>query len=265
MKRWLGFIALLVGLVAAVIGVVGRPNIAFSRAQWLKQATPGRLSAPHAFLESNCSSCHTSVAGADSAKCIGCHANNTALLQRQPTAFHASIGNCAQCHIEHQGPNVRITTMNHVVLAQIGLKLLDRAVPGSEQKQLRADLLHWVRSHPVPSSPTPSHPRLTPVEMTLNCYVCHASKDRHQGLFGQECAQCHASTQWTIAEFQHPSTRSVDCAQCHQAPPSHYMEHFTMISEKVAGQENARVNQCYRCHQTTSWNDIRGVGWYKHH
>lgn len=22
---------------------------------------------------------------------------------------------------------------------------------------------------------------------------------------------------------------------------------------------------CRACHQTTSWNDIKGVGWYKHH
>jgi NAD-dependent SIR2 family protein deacetylase len=42
----------------------------------------------------------------------------------------------------------------------------------------------------------------------------------------------------------------------------------------VAGQEDervaeccgtAQVNQCYRCHQTTSWNDILGVGYYKIH
>jgi hypothetical protein len=43
------------------------------------------------------------------------------------------------------------------------------------------------------------------------------------------------------------------------------MEHFHMVSQRVAGKEHARVEQCYLCHQTTSWNDIRGVGWYKHH
>ena len=52
------------------------------------------------------------------------------------------------------------------------------------------------------------------------------------------------------------------------------MTHFSMVSKRVARQEDervaqccgaAQVNQCYRCHLTTSWNDIRGVGWYKHH
>lgn len=32
-----------------------------------------------------------------------------------------------------------------------------------------------------------------------------------------------------------------------------------------AGQHHARVEQCYLCHQTDARNDIRGVGWYKHH
>lgn len=43
------------------------------------------------------------------------------------------------------------------------------------------------------------------------------------------------------------------------------MEHFSMISMKVAGIEHADVSQCFLCHKTNSWNDIKGVGWYKHH
>src|SRR5205823_4468357 len=69
----------------------------------------------------------------------------------------------------------------------------------------------------------------------------------------------------TITEFRHPSAASQSCAQCHQAPPSHYMEHFHMVSMRVAGQEHADVRQCFLCHPTTSWNDIKSVRWYKHH
>ena len=32
-----------------------------------------------------------------------------------------------------------------------------------------------------------------------------------------------------------------------------------------AGIEHADVSQCFLCHQTNAWNDIKGVGWYKHH
>ena len=43
------------------------------------------------------------------------------------------------------------------------------------------------------------------------------------------------------------------------------MMHFKMISMSVARMGYAEVNQCFLCHQTTSWNDIKGVGFYKHH
>lgn len=82
---------------------------------------------------------------------------------------------------------------------------------------------------------------------------------------GTNCASCHSDKQWTIPEFQHPSVLSINCSQCHQAPPSHYMMHFEMVSKKVAKQEKVVVSQCYSCHKTTSWNDIQGAGYYKHH
>ncbi|KWT91627.1 hypothetical protein APY03_3238 [Variovorax sp. WDL1] len=110
-----------------------------------------------------------------------------------------------------------------------------------------------------------NHPRLGADESMLNCVSCHATKDRHQGFFGTDCVQCHATTQWTIAEFLHPSARSTECAQCHKPPPSHNMMHFSMMSAPLAKQPNAKVNQCFLCHQTTVWNDIKGLGWKKVH
>jgi hypothetical protein len=43
------------------------------------------------------------------------------------------------------------------------------------------------------------------------------------------------------------------------------MGHFNMVSMMVASQPHAQVYQCFLCHQTDAWNDIKGVGWYKHH
>ena len=111
----------------------------------------------------------------------------------------------------------------------------------------------------------PPHAAVSSREAALNCIGCHSNQDRHRQFFGIDCVQCHGTAAWKIPEFRHPPASSLDCAQCHQAPPSHYMMHFEMVSMKVARREHAQVNQCYLCHQTTSWNDIRGVGWYKHH
>jgi hypothetical protein len=149
--------------------------------------------------------------------------------------------------------------MDHVRLARIGLHQLKDEDPDTERSALREQLVTWI------AGGKPSHGHISLEEATLNCATCHSNEDPHFQFFGSDCAQCHATDRWTIPEFRHPSPSSTDCAQCHQAPPSHYMEHFQMISMKVAGQEHAKVNQCYLCHQTTTWNDIKDVGWYKHH
>jgi hypothetical protein len=254
-------------VVAAIVLVVLVRSTSLGRAvTWQRQASPGRLSVSHAFLEDNCSACHTSVRGVEAAKCAACHANDVSLLRRQPTAFHADVASCRECHPEHQGGKRPPTTMDHAALAKIGLRQLgDKNGGETESALLRKQLIAWLNRQESGGETALPHPRITPLETVLNCANCHANKDHHMQLFGQDCAQCHTTTEWTIPEFRHPPPRSTDCAQCHQAPPSHYMEHFHMVSMRVAGQPHARVNQCQLCHQTTAWNDIKGVGWYKHH
>jgi hypothetical protein len=261
-------IAVAAGLVvAAIVLVVLLRNTSLGQAvTWQRQASPGRLSAAHAFLENNCAACHTAERGPGAANCIACHANDEALLQRQPTAFHADVGSCRECHPEHQGGKRPPTIMDHAALARIGLRQLGgKDGADTESGALRKRLVAWIKRQESGEETALPNSRITPLETVLNCATCHANKDHHMKLFGADCAQCHTTTEWTIPEFRHPSPRSTDCAQCHQAPPSHYMEHFHMVSMRVAGQPHAQVNQCQLCHQTTAWNDIKGVGWYKHH
>lgn len=267
MKTVLLWLALIAAVGTAASLAVARFRPASSALQQF--VSPGPLSPRHAYLADRCASCHETNIGVTVAKCTACHANDERLLGRQPTAFHASIRECRTCHIEHQNTNIRPVAMDHVELARIGARTLARA-SGTDPASAATlqSLENWLRIR-IPGQLDASSAR-----EALNCAGCHSTKDRHLGLLGKDCAQCHALTKWTIAEFQHPSPRSTNCAQCHQAPPSHYMMHFEMISKKIARQEDAqvaaccgkaRVNQCYRCHQTTSWNDIRGVGYYKHH
>jgi hypothetical protein len=265
---WVKPVAIAAGAVlgtAAVVVLLWETSLG-QVVTWQRQTSPGRLSAAHAFLENNCAACHTAARGPEAANCIACHANDEALLERQPTAFHADVRSCRECHPEHQGGGRPPTTMDHAALARIGLRHLggeDRTA--TESGDLRKRLVAWINRQESGGETTVPHERITPLEAVLNCAPCHANKDHHMKLFGQDCAQCHATTGWTIPEFRHPSPRSTDCAQCHQAPPSHYMEHFHMVSMKVAGKPHAKVNQCFLCHETTAWNDIKGVGWYKHH
>ena len=227
---------------------------------WQAQMSPGPLSASHARLAENCAACHTPITGADSSKCIGCHAGETALLARQPTAFHAHVGTCTACHIEHRGSTIRPSAMDHEALAEIGVAVLQ----AGDQNPSSRRTLAWVRAHEDLGG-DPLHPLVTPREAGLECVACHGTRDRHQQLFGRDCATCHATGSWAIPAFQHPSPQSVECVQCHRAPPSHFMMHFRMVSQPAARRPEARVDQCFVCHQTTSWNDISGIGWYKHH
>lgn len=244
---------------AAGVWALARYTVLGRAATWERQASPGDLSQAHAFLADNCAACHTPVKGVTADKCVACHADS-AVLQQQPTAFHATVGTCRECHTEHQGSSARLTTMDHAALVRLGLGKPGGAGAGTVDDETRDRLRRLLAA-----GGAGPHPGITRHEALLNCATCHATKDRHRGLFGQDCAVCHGTGKWTIPEFRHPSAQSTECAQCHQAPPSHYMEHFRMISARVAGQPHAQVRQCFACHQTTAWNDIKGVGWYKHH
>jgi hypothetical protein len=243
------YAAFAIGSLAIGIGV---PYLTHERGSaavpgWQAMVNPGNLSAAHQFLAGDCLACHAPHEGVAADRCIVCHANDQALLSKQPTAFHADIGDCRGCHIEHQGVRRTPVEMDHLALVRIGVRRSASSLQGPTARRPAA------RS------------RIQPEETTLDCAACHANQDPHRTFFGQDCAACHATGAWGIPEFRHPSALSTDCMQCHQAPPSHSMEHFEMVSMRVAGVEHAFLSQCFLCHQTNAWNDIKGVGWYKHH
>jgi hypothetical protein len=214
---------------------------------------PGALSAAHRNLAGDCTACHTPFRGQDAGKCVACHADERAVLERQPTAFHATIARCSGCHVEHAGTAASITEMDHAALA---VEL------AREANHPRGP------DGPAPAARTgrgPTGVSASELERGLDCNRCHANQDKHRGLFGADCAECHGTSGWKVDGYRHPPQDSRECAQCHLAPPSHYMMHFHMVSEMVVGLEHVDVRRCFLCHQTTAWNDIRGVGWYKHH
>lgn len=121
MKKAKLIIAALLSIVASIgIGIDWSRTDSQARALWQQAVEPGSLSGSHAFLSNNCAACHTPVKGVDAGLCIACHADNTALLQRQPTAFHASVQACVGCHTEHQGTLRMPTQMDHPLLAKLG-------------------------------------------------------------------------------------------------------------------------------------------------
>jgi hypothetical protein len=222
---------------------------------WRDSFLPGPLSEKHAFLAGKCESCHTASRGVEATACITCHSTAAADLGKQPTAFHATVQDCRGCHVEHAGA-VRPTKMDHASLLRIGSHVSAGAQGHQGVPRQMVDDMKGFLGLPVSRE----------AERTgLDCAGCHSNREPHRDLFGRQCGNCHETASWRIAGFLHPSPTSKDCAQCHQAPPSHYMMHFQMMDKGITGQEHAQVNQCFQCHRTDSWNDIKGVGWFKHH
>lgn len=264
MKKILMLVVGIGGVVALISHYIHSPE-AIADVGWEQSVVPGKLSAAHAFLDNDCESCHTPMKGIERNNCVMCHANDSHILQRQPTSFHADISVCTTCHTEHEGRKAKISTMNHTALTTIGLDMLGQFNgPHDEGAIVKGFLEGLLVSGRMPG-PLYVHPTVSSEEVLLNCSTCHQNDDRHFTLFGQDCVQCHRTDQWSLPEFVHPSNQSRDCNQCHEAPPSHYMGHFKMISAKVAGEHKAPVEDCFACHQSTSWNDIKRTGWYKHH
>lgn len=244
--------AVAVALVTTIVAILYASN-GERIPGWNAAFAPGSLSLKHGFLSGKCEACHTPTQGPKAATCIGCHANAAVVLGKQSTAFHTSVQNCNGCHAEHRS-SARPTKMDHQELMRAetdrnggstGIVGRLHDISGDFQKLIR-----------MPESSANS---------LLECAACHSNRDPHRGLFGRECGACHSSASWRISQYRHPSASSKDCAQCHQAPPSHYMEHFVMVSETVAGRAHTNVRDCFLCHRTDSFNDIAGVGWYKHH
>lgn len=258
MKRLARWIALIVAVAtAATLLVVHVERVSSALKQFVR---PGPLSSRHAYLGDRCTSCHEPNVGVTVAKCTTCHANAERLLGRQPTVFHASVQECATCHVEHRGTSIRPLRMDHVELARIAARTLARASRSdAESATTLKSLETWFHAR------SPDWLDANATREALNCAGCHDRRDPHFKRFGSDCAQCHDLDSWAVAGYKHPSSGSKECVQCHQPPPSHFMEHFSMISQKFAGKEHARVDQCFECHNTTSWNDIVNVGFYKHH
>lgn len=217
---------------------------------WQTLVSPGRISASHAFIEENCETCHTPHESVAAQKCVACHAT-TSFQYKVSTRFHAQVKDCASCHIEHQGESAP-TQMDHAALLNRNLWLTEPEAQTPQQNGL-LDFLFSIR-----------HARDAHTISNLQCVACHALRDPHAKLFGEECSSCHALGSWTISDFRHPAMTSTTCAECHRPPPSHGMMHFAMVSQRVA-EKSASVEQCYACHATDSWNNIRNKGFYDHH
>lgn len=96
-----------------------------------------------------------------------------------------------------------------------------------------------------------------------SCVACHAKDDKHKGAFGQQCDQCHATSGWAGARFDHsifpvdhgrrgaPSTcqtchpngvTSYSCYGCHEHTPAGVQAQHRRMNP-------AQLADCIACHK----------------
>lgn len=228
---------------------------------WYQASNPGPLSDSHKFLHNNCNACHTPIQSADPEKCRLCHDTNSIVFDRQVVSFHSTIISCKECHIEHLRVKRNPTLMDHDALTMIfkkqilksdSVNILGRSVPEEHLK---------VRLYQFEKILSEKHPQVDPEEAILNCNACHSNQDPHRGFFGPSCIECHATKNWTVSGYIHPSNTNKDCVQCHIGPFCHYTSMFKKRCQKMIGKK-ADVSECYECHIVDSWQYVKDIGWF---
>lgn len=161
---------------------------------------------------------------------------------------HEDIQDCTACHEPWSGASDNQCLECH--------EFEESSVP---KKEIR---FHEARQHCVVChkehrmlEATISEMDHTLLNEELLCTACHF--DRHDGLFGHSCRQCHGLRSWKVNGYRHPSEERDDCYRCHKGPQSHYDERFWNLIVKDMDQEDIPQKDCWRCHTIYHWQHLK--------
>lgn len=244
--------AIVVTLLGIVVWMVLQGPALFSpgplNAQAKTQALGGVTS--HAQLAHRCGACHaapwSSQTMAD--RCDACHTDVGTQIQGHSGIHGGLVGamsspTCGVCHSEHLGPNGALT-------ANFDHNAFPFKLTGAHAS-VACQLCHT-------SAASLQDLRNTPQD----CYSCHAKVDKHAGTFGKMCGQCHSTTTWANAKFDHTvfplnhgsNQQAATCTTCHPNGFSTYTClgcHFhtpASVQSDHEGKSLAALADCIHCH-----------------
>jgi len=107
--------------------------------------------------------------------------------------------------------------------------------------------------------------------LTAECSACHAGRDAHRRLVGDDCAACHDPRGWVPNRFRHAQTgfvltgahRAASCEDCHatgfpMVPTDCAYCHLAEFNAAGSGAHTAEdLLDCARCHDTFGWERVR--------
>ncbi len=176
-----------------------------------------------------CASCHPGNQYAGTPQnCVACHQAND--------KHNGQFGqNCAQCHTPNgwQGATFDHGSTAYPLTGRHGQVACVSCHPGGQY------------------AGTPQ-----------SCVACHGADDKHNGQFGQNCAQCHSTGGWQGASIDHGQTgfpltgahAGVGCTSCHsngvyQGTPTN----CSSCHGEPGYHAGILGSDCASCHGTGSW------------
>jgi hypothetical protein len=100
------------------------------------------------------------------------------------------------------------------------------------------------------------------------CAACHSGSDIHAGRHGTACEDCHNTSDWKKAPFDHgkkanwPLTgkhEDLSCLQCHQGSLQDKLSNDCKSCHRTDDvHKSENMSDCSGCHQTSGWEKTAG-------
>lgn len=187
-----------------------------------------------------------------SVSCEGCHAGER---------FVGTPTTCVACHKQddvHQGARGSDCASCHV---PSGWNLVDF----DHQRDTRFPLTGSHRAASCIGCHGPGEKIKRP---PMTCVGCHARDDAHKGAYGRNCAQCHITTNWRNATFDHARTgfplrgehARLACVSCHVKPAGRVRLPKTCVGCHAPEEPHrgALGANCASCHNESRWAPASG-------
>lgn len=109
------------------------------------------------------------------------------------------------------------------------------------------------------------HPRNTDKKKTAKeCYACHVYDDRHNGVFGRKCEECHVESDWKRSKFDHDKDtkfdlrgthKTISCQACHRHKDEKLKLDCVSCHKKDDVHKGQLGKHCNSCHTEKSWKE----------
>jgi len=236
-----------------------------------KLLAPGPLIEAHKELEhKDCLECHMATEGVPDSKCLACHKEIKASMDRKISYHGLRKKSCHECHPDHKGRNSNTMKVNEksfkhketgydLVGKHAEIKCTKCHTEKRTKKAVRKGETRWFGKE-------------------RGCLECHAKDDIHffkDKYKGRECSECHGQKSWKKdLKFDHlrdggykleGNHTKLKCEKCHvprgkssakykwtnfktkKCLSCHKDTHKTNLSPKFQG------GKCAKCHNQYGW------------